>query len=209
MGTAASAFHNPIAAELDSVGVKPTANTLLRRATQRRQIQGMIGVSYIIDAFVLLIYSHAGTIPATIGPAYAACGLVTVAGLRDVPFVFARAGASPVEGVHANVNEAVAGVTDEMLPVAAEKEIELRVERLDPCVVGCSVGVLTSLLSNLVGNAIKYIWRAGLKGNAVEDIEKARQYLDFELQRIARLGAPGPARVEIDEAVRARRDGME
>jgi diguanylate cyclase len=52
----------------------------LRRAKQRRQIQGMIGVSYVIDAFLLLIYSHAGTIPATIGPAYAACGLFTVAG---------------------------------------------------------------------------------------------------------------------------------
>jgi diguanylate cyclase (GGDEF)-like protein len=80
MGTAASAFHNPIAAELDDAGPRPTAMALLRRAKQRRQIQGMIGVSYVIDAFVLLIYSHAGTIPATIGPAYAACGLLTVAG---------------------------------------------------------------------------------------------------------------------------------
>jgi diguanylate cyclase (GGDEF)-like protein len=80
MVTAASAFHHPIAAELDGVGTRPTAKALLRRAKQRRQIQGMIGVSYVIDAFVLLIYSHAGTIPATIGPAYAACGLFTVAG---------------------------------------------------------------------------------------------------------------------------------
>ncbi len=52
----------------------------MRRAKQRRQIQGMVGVSYVMDAFVLLIYSHAGTIPSTIGPAYAACGLFTVAG---------------------------------------------------------------------------------------------------------------------------------
>jgi diguanylate cyclase len=80
MVTAASAFHHPIAAELDGVGTRPTAKALLRRAKQRRQIQGMIGVSYVIDALVLLIYSHAGTIPATIGPAYAACGLFTVAG---------------------------------------------------------------------------------------------------------------------------------
>jgi diguanylate cyclase len=80
MGTAASAFHNPIAAELDGAGPRPTAMALLRRAKQRRQIQGMIGVSYVIDALVLLIYGHAGTIPATIGPAYAACGLFTVAG---------------------------------------------------------------------------------------------------------------------------------
>jgi diguanylate cyclase len=78
MGTAASAFLNPIAAELEGVGPKPTANVLSRRAKQRREIQGMIGVSYVIDAYILLLYAYAGTIPATIGPAFAACGLVSV-----------------------------------------------------------------------------------------------------------------------------------
>ena len=52
----------------------------MRRARQRREIQGMIGISYVIDAIVLLIYAHAGTIPATIGPAFAVCGLISVAG---------------------------------------------------------------------------------------------------------------------------------
>lgn len=33
-----------------------------------------------------------------------------------------------------------------------------------------------------LGNAIKYIWRADLK-NGVEDLEKARWYLDREIQR--------------------------
>src|ERR1700722_17898864 len=79
MGTAAFPFLNPIAAELDGVGPKPTAKVLSRRAKQRRQIQGMIAVSYVIDALVLLIYAHAGTVPATIGPAYGAVGLTSVA----------------------------------------------------------------------------------------------------------------------------------
>jgi hypothetical protein len=35
------------------------------------------------------------------------------------------------------------------------------------------------------GNAIKYIWRAGAKGNEVEDLRKAIWYLQDE---IARLG---------------------
>ncbi len=37
-----------------------------------------------------------------------------------------------------------------------------------------------------VGNAIKYLWRQGLKeGNSVEqELLKARQYIDFELERI-------------------------
>jgi hypothetical protein len=34
-----------------------------------------------------------------------------------------------------------------------------------------------------IGNAIKYLRRAGLKGDAVEDLEKARWYIDREIQR--------------------------
>lgn len=36
------------------------------------------------------------------------------------------------------------------------------------------------------GNAIKYIIRAGLKDPAkeIEDLEKAKQYIDFEIRRI-------------------------
>ncbi|WP_319519844.1 DUF3310 domain-containing protein [uncultured Martelella sp.] len=34
-----------------------------------------------------------------------------------------------------------------------------------------------------LGNAVKYIWRADLKGNAIEDLEKARWYLDREIAR--------------------------
>ncbi len=35
-----------------------------------------------------------------------------------------------------------------------------------------------------IGNAIKYLWRAGLKGDAVEDLKKARWYVDRELRRL-------------------------
>ena len=73
MDSAASPFMNP--AELDSVGARPAAKALARRAKQRRQILAMIGVSYLVDAGILLLYSQAGTIPAVIGPAYAATGL--------------------------------------------------------------------------------------------------------------------------------------
>lgn len=33
------------------------------------------------------------------------------------------------------------------------------------------------------GNAVKYIWRADEKGNALEDLEKARWYIEREIQR--------------------------
>jgi diguanylate cyclase (GGDEF)-like protein len=79
MGTAASALLDPLSAELEVVGRQRTAKELARRARQRRQIQAMVCVSYVIDALILLIYSEAGTIPASIGPAYAAIGLCSVA----------------------------------------------------------------------------------------------------------------------------------
>jgi diguanylate cyclase (GGDEF)-like protein len=79
MGTAAFPFLNPIAAELESVGPTLTAKALSRRAKQRRQIQAMIAASYVLDALVLLIYAHAGTISANISPAFAASGLLSVA----------------------------------------------------------------------------------------------------------------------------------
>lgn len=35
-----------------------------------------------------------------------------------------------------------------------------------------------------LGNAIKYIWRAGIKGDRIEDLRKARWYVDREIARI-------------------------
>lgn len=34
------------------------------------------------------------------------------------------------------------------------------------------------------GNVIKYVCRAGLKGDAIEDLNKAKQYIDFEIRRL-------------------------
>ena len=39
-----------------------------------------------------------------------------------------------------------------------------------------------------LGNALKYLWRAGLKGDAVEDLKKARWYIDREIRRLERGG---------------------
>lgn len=37
-------------------------------------------------------------------------------------------------------------------------------------------------LSFNVGNAIKYLWRLGLKNDAIEDLKKARWYIDDEIK---------------------------
>jgi hypothetical protein len=35
-----------------------------------------------------------------------------------------------------------------------------------------------------IGAALKYIWRRGQKGDAVEDLRKAITYLEFEIARL-------------------------
>jgi hypothetical protein len=42
---------------------------------------------------------------------------------------------------------------------------------------------ITEHMNFCLGNALKYIWRAGLKGDAIEDLKKARWYIEREIQR--------------------------
>jgi diguanylate cyclase (GGDEF)-like protein len=79
MSSVASPLPNPVTDSLEGVGRKPTADGLARRALHRRQVQGMAGISYVIDSFLLLIYAQVGAVPAIIVPAYGACGLLTIA----------------------------------------------------------------------------------------------------------------------------------
>ena len=43
---------------------------------------------------------------------------------------------------------------------------------------------ITEHMPFCLGNVIKYVWRAGLKGDRLEDLKKARWYLDREIKRI-------------------------
>lgn len=43
---------------------------------------------------------------------------------------------------------------------------------------------ITEHLNFCIGNAIKYLWRAGLKSDQVEDLKKARWYIDREIARV-------------------------
>ena len=42
---------------------------------------------------------------------------------------------------------------------------------------------ITEHMGFCLGNVVKYIWRADLKGRALEDLYKARYYLDREIAR--------------------------
>ena len=45
---------------------------------------------------------------------------------------------------------------------------------------------ITEQFNFCIGNAIKYLWRAGLKGAKLEDLEKARWYVNREIERITK-----------------------
>lgn len=43
---------------------------------------------------------------------------------------------------------------------------------------------VTEHMNFCLGNAVKYIWRSGLKGKGIEDLKKARWYIDREIKRL-------------------------
>ena len=45
---------------------------------------------------------------------------------------------------------------------------------------------ITEHMNFTLGNAVKYIWRAAMKGQQIEDLKKARWYLDREIARLER-----------------------
>ena len=42
---------------------------------------------------------------------------------------------------------------------------------------------VTEHMNFCLGNAMKYLWRAGLKGDSVEDLRKAAWYIQREIER--------------------------
>ncbi len=45
---------------------------------------------------------------------------------------------------------------------------------------------ITQHFNFCIGNAVKYLWRAGLKGEPVEDLKKAAWYIACEINRLER-----------------------
>jgi len=70
---------------------------------------------------------------------------------------FARAGANPPPEARVQLGGILDEVARDLGPAAQEANAGLRVEPFAPASVACTAGALTSVLSNLLGNAVKYI----------------------------------------------------
>ncbi len=117
--------------------------------------------------------------------------------LIDGMLLFARAGVTPAAEAHADVKKVLEGVLEEMTPPAAQNQVELQVERVDPGAVACSEGVLISLLSNLIGNAIKYMGDAAVRKVIVRVLARER-VIRVEVQDTG-PGVPSELRQQIFE----------
>lgn len=60
---------------------------------------------------------------------------------------------------------------------------------------------ITEHMNFCLGNAMKYIWRAGNKGDFCEDLRKAIFYLNREIDRVTPAPAPFKFSILKDEVV--------
>lgn len=70
--------------------------------------------------------------------------------------------------------------TDDYIPLP--KAVNPEHYRKSPSGIECIQ--VTEHLNFCVGNAMKYLWRAGLKNDTIEDLLKAKWYIEREIQRI-------------------------
>ena len=77
--------------------------------------------------------------------------------IADDLLEFASAGARPDPAARADVRTVVAAVIDEARQMAEERQVALAIETVDAGSVCCTLGILSSLVSNLVRNGVKYV----------------------------------------------------
>lgn len=108
-------------------------------------------------------------------------GLKRVRGIVDALLEFARAGAQPEPDARADLDEVLRELVTELQPVAEASNIQLRAEGDTHVLIACTPGILGSVLSNLIRNAIKYMGEAEVRRITVRSrAEEARVRLEVE-----------------------------
>ena len=90
----------------------------------------------------------------------------------------AQAGARPAPGRRARLGEAVRAAVDEIVDAEPASAPEVRVDLAEDCEVACDAAVLGVILSNLLGNAVKFmrgapVRRVVVRGRVAGDGERA------------------------------------
>jgi signal transduction histidine kinase len=93
--------------------------------------------------------------------------------MADGLLAFARAAAQPEPHARADLAAVLAGVMADQTMIAQQKGIALSVEPFQNCALACSPAVLTSLIDNLIHNAIKYTTDSPVRQVIVRIVELA------------------------------------
>lgn len=110
--------------------------------------------------------------------------------IADDLLEFASAGARPDPSARADVRTVVGAVIDEARQMAEERQVTLAIETVDDGSVCCTLGILSSLVSNLVRNGVKYVGVGPGKTVSV----RARRVGTFK------AGSPAPfMRIEVED----------
>jgi signal transduction histidine kinase len=104
-----------------------------------------------------------------------------VSGIVDGLLEFARAGARPEDGARTEVEPLVRELRTELEPFATDHGATLAFEATPACAVPCSPGVLLSILSNLLRNAIKYLGNSSARRVRLR-VERRRGRVLFEVE---------------------------
>jgi len=114
--------------------------------------------------------------------------------IRDL-LTFARAAvAGPDEGARSALRAVVGGVVQDAEQEAAQARVRIETGELPACELACAPGVLTSIVGNLVGNAIKFMPpEATERAVTIRGAMRARGCVRVE---VADTGAGLPAEVQ-------------
>jgi signal transduction histidine kinase len=115
---------------------------------------------------------------------------------------FARAGAGPEPGAHADVRPVIDDLASELGHSAEEVGAELRVEPFAPCTVAASPGVLTAIVANLARNAFKYLGDAGIRRVVIRVLD-AGDAVRIEVEDTGPGIAPAIERIIFEPYIRA------
>jgi signal transduction histidine kinase len=118
--------------------------------------------------------------------------------IADDLLEFASAGARPDPTARADVRTVIAAVIEEARQMAEERQVTLAIETVDAGSVCCKMGILSSMVSNLVRNGVKYVGEGPGKTVCV----RARRLGSIKAGSPApfKAGSPAPfMRIEVED----------
>jgi signal transduction histidine kinase len=157
------------------------------RASELEQFAGRVAHDILSPLNVVGLAVRSVSMPGTTEPMREQLGERAGAAIKRIDrlvnglLAFAVAGAEPEEGAHADVEATVADLERDLRESAVEAGAELHVDVKVSHPVACNPGMLTSIVSNLARNAIKYIGEGATRRIDVRAFE-TRNVIRIEVQ---------------------------